>query len=180
MNSFLYDLAKAHQQHEGWYPGSYAYRNNNPGNIRGPGGAFINFPTYEEGFGALKNDLRAKIFGTAGSVQRYMKGSGKTYEELVFQDYVSIYAPSADHNNPVNYCNALCQTLSKYLLTPSTPLFIMAQLVREEIDSVAYPPAPKMSPEQRLATAENALRFANADRRNLLLRLIDRLKKLLS
>lgn len=66
--SFLHDLALAHQTHEGWFPGSMSYRNNNPGNLRGKDGAFQIFPSYQAGFTALQNDLQAKIEGRAPSV----------------------------------------------------------------------------------------------------------------
>ena len=174
--SFISDLARAHERHEGYFPGSQSYRNNNPGNIRGPGGPFIVFQTYEDGFAALIADLKAKIFGTAGSVRRFMQGTGKAYEELTFQDYVSIYAPSADHNDPVNYCNALCRTLALYYLKPETLLLVLAQLIRGEISRVPDPPPPPMSLEQRLASAQNALKWATPERASMLRRLIDRIK----
>lgn len=121
-----------------------------------------------------------KIFGEAGSVQRYMARSGKTYTNLFFLEYVAIYAPSADSNNPVAYCNALCRELAKYKLTPTTPLWIMAQLVRGEIQQVPDPPSPQMSTEQRIKAAENALRWADPVRASMLLRLIARLKKIMN
>lgn len=178
--NFLRDLALAHQKHEGYYYNTPAYRNNNPGNLRGIGGAFIHFATYEAGLAALMYDLKVKIFGTAGSVQRYMKGSGKKYEQLVFQDYVSIYAPSEDFNDPVNYCTKLCADLPKYNLKPDTPLSIMAQLVRGQITSAPDPPSPPIPLEARRKLAQNALRFANQFRRPILLRLIDRLNELIT
>ncbi len=180
MNTFLHDLALAHQQHEGYYPGSYAYRNNNPGNIRGVGGAFIHYPTYAAGFVALEGDLQVKIFGTAGSVLRYIAMTGKPYENLTMQDYVAIYAPSADHNNPIIYCDALCKTLARYKLAPGTPLSIMAQLVRGQLQQVPDPPAPEMTLTQRLNAAKNALRFVSPERATMLQRLIFRIQDLLA
>ncbi len=125
----LKDLALAHQQREGWLIGSRSYRANNPGNLRNLDGSFRVFPKYIDGFIALENDLRAKIFGVAGSIKRYIKGTGKTYDQLVFQEYVSIYAPSADHNDPIDYCAFLCDKLKKYNVRPSTKLSVLAQLV---------------------------------------------------
>lgn|SRR3990167_748793 len=178
--NFLYDLAKAHERHEGFYPGSIAYRQNNPGNLRGIGGKFRTFSTYSEGLAALKYDLKVKIFGTAQSVLRYMKGTEKKYEELTFQDYVSIYAPSADRNNPVSYCNALCKALGKYNVQPSTQLWILAQLIRGEITALPYPPPAALPLETRLKMAENALRWASPTRASMLRRLIDRIKDAIS
>lgn len=176
ISPFLRDLAKAHQQHEGWYPGSKSYRQNNPGNLRGPNGVFETFTTYEAGFGALCYDLQRKIFGEAGSILRYRNGTGKRYEELVFQEYVAIYAPSADNNNPVRYCEALCYNLARYNLTPDTPLSVMAQLVRGDITSVAAT-RPTIPMEVRYEMVKNALRWAEPGRRSMLLRLKERIER---
>lgn len=177
MNNFLRDLATAHKDHEGYFPGSLAYVNNNPGNIRDSrDGHFIHYDTYARGFLALEWDLQAKIFGVAGSIIRFMKGTGKTYEQLVMQDYVSVYAPSADHNDPVNYCTILCRDLAAYNIRPSTPLCVLAKLIRGEIDVVVDPPSPPMSLEQRLESARNALKFNPPfERASALRRLIERL-----
>jgi hypothetical protein len=179
MSSFLHDLALAHQKHEGYFKGSLSYRQNNPGNLRGTGGVFRTFKTYAEGFAALQYDLKLKIFGTAPSVQRFMKGTRKMYEELTMQDYVSIYAPSADRNNPIAYCDALCEDLKQYRIQPSSPLFMLARLIRGEIEHIPDPPSPTLNPEQRLKSAENALQWADETRASMLRRLIDRLKRLL-
>lgn len=180
MNRFLFDLAKAHQMHEGWYPGSKSYRNNNPGNLRHPlFGYFLSFATYDGGFAALEMDLKAKIFGTAGTVQRLLAGTKKTYAQLVMQDYVAIYAPFSDGNNPLAYADALCARLSSYRIHPGTPLSVLAQLIRQEIDAVPEPAAPTMSMQQRLAAAENALRFASPERASMIRRLIARLQRAL-
>ena len=178
MKNFINDLALAHQRHEGYYPNTIAYRRNNPGNLRGKDGHFIHFTTYGEGFAALKYDLSAKIFGTAGSIQRFIKASWRSYDQLVFQDYVSIYAPSADFNNPVRYCDALCRDLEKYNVQPSTPLKTLAQLVRGEIERV-HDPVPLMPHDKRLQSAKNALKWATPLREKMLLRLINRLERLL-
>lgn len=59
-------VATAIQNHEGYYPGSVSYRNNNPGNLKyagqpGATGAdargFAIFPDFATGFQALKNQL---------------------------------------------------------------------------------------------------------------------------
>ncbi len=178
MNTFLHDLAVAHQQHEGWYPGSKSYRNNNPGNLRGPLGVFITFPTYGVGLAALQGDLRAKISGVAPSVQRYMKNSGKSYSQLVMIDYVSIYAPSADFNSPVAYCDDLCRRLGQYNIQPSTPLSQLNELMNGTIDRI--PDTDYVMPIQfKIQAAENALRWATPMRARMLLRLIARLQQLI-
>lgn len=58
-------LASAIQTQEGYYPGSVAYRNNNPGNLvyagqagASPGvGGFASFPSYSLGYQALQNQI---------------------------------------------------------------------------------------------------------------------------
>lgn len=58
-------LAQAIQQQEGYYPGSLAYTNNNPGNLvyagqpgATPGaGGFAAFSSYESGYQALENQI---------------------------------------------------------------------------------------------------------------------------
>ena len=175
--SFLRDLALAHQMHEGWYPGSKSFRNNNPGNLRGAFGVFIHFPTYGVGLAALEGDLKAKISGVAPSIQRYMKNSGKSYSQLVMIDYVSIYAPSADFNSPVSYCDDLCNHLNQYNIKPSTPLSQLNDLIDGTIDRI--PDTDYIMPIQfKIQAAQNALRWATPMRARMLLRLIARLKQL--
>lgn len=58
-------IASAIQTQEGWYPGSVAYRNNNPGNLRYVGqpgasagaGGFADFDSYADGLSALKSQI---------------------------------------------------------------------------------------------------------------------------
>src|SRR3954452_9522821 len=113
MNHFLTDLALAHQKHEGWFPGSLSQRNNNPGNLRltlsqrqaykaVPGdGGFARFPSYQLGFQALMDDIKAKITGHSAHID-YSR-------HPTFLDYVKVYAPSDDGNDPSGYCQALCR-----------------------------------------------------------------------
>lgn len=66
----LSTIADTIQQVEGYYPGSLAYRNNNPGNIiytsyyasnfgATPGaGGFAAFPDYSTGYAALQNQIQ--------------------------------------------------------------------------------------------------------------------------
>jgi hypothetical protein len=66
-------IANAIQTQEGYYPGSLAYRNNNPGNLMfagqdgataGPGG-FAVFASYDAGYQALENQIN--LDATRGS-----------------------------------------------------------------------------------------------------------------
>ena len=96
-------LAKAIEKFEGNYAGSLAYRNNNPGNLRGaPTQAgrrdgFAYFRTYEDGFNALKSHIKNAALGNS----RYYD-YGITVEE-----YFNIYAPVSDDNQPNLYFNFL-------------------------------------------------------------------------
>ena len=62
----LDSIVAAIRQHEGFYPGSLSYRNNNPGNLRLAGqrgatpgdGGFARFPTYADGEAALAAQVR--------------------------------------------------------------------------------------------------------------------------
>lgn len=152
--SFLQDLASAHRDREGWYPGSLSQRNNNPGNLRlqpyqaalygavqGEGG-FARFPTPEVGFRALMDDLRAKITGHSTHID---------YEKIpkpTLQDYVNVFAPAEDHNDPTSYAQFLVKRLSKYNVRLDTPLSVLASLVNGDIAAVPQEPGstPPMPP----------------------------------
>ncbi|MBX4215379.1 hypothetical protein KW797_00290, partial [Candidatus Parcubacteria bacterium] len=177
MSQFLRHLALAHQHHEGYYKGSLAYRCNNPGNLRGPDGNFRVFNSYEAGLAALEADLMAKITGSAGSIHRFSAASGIPYEHLTFQDYVSIYAPTGDGNDPIGYADALCKDLAIYNVQPGTLLPVLALLARGQIQRAVdrtFPPS-QLSSEQRVKAVENALRFASPERASVLRRLLARL-----
>lgn len=98
-------LALAIQKKEGYFPGSLAYRNNNPGNLRyssiqdGRRDGFAYFDTYEKGLQALKNQIIAAAMGDS-----------KYYNpEMTLLDFFNKYAPSSDNNNPENYFNFVIQ-----------------------------------------------------------------------
>lgn len=98
-------LASAIQLEEGYYPGSRAYRNQNPGNLRyagqyGSTGAddagFAVFPDYHTGFDALINQLQL---------------DASRHPDWTVMDFVSHYAPSSDNNVPGQYA----RNISTYL-----------------------------------------------------------------
>jgi len=132
--NFLDRLALAHTRHEGFYPGSVSFRHSNPGNLRyrpyhkGYGGKpgahnFVIFPSYEIGFRALKDDIKAKICGNSAHID-YSKNP-------TFLDYIKVYAPSDDGNNPNGYCQSLIRQLPEWHLYPDMLLTDMAKLVLE-------------------------------------------------
>jgi hypothetical protein len=94
--------ADAIQVHEGWFPGSRSYRNNNPGNLRFVGqrlaigsdsSNFCIFKTYADGRATLEQMLINAATGKS-SVYR---------PEMSLLDFFNKYAPSADNNNPGAY-----------------------------------------------------------------------------
>jgi hypothetical protein len=154
VSDFLKDLALGHQAHEGWYPGSRSYRNNNPGNLRAgkpsDEGGFTVYATYEKGLAALESDLTAKICGRS----RHINYS----DNPTFLTYVKVYAPSDDGNDPKGYCQQLCRALSRYNVQPNTPLSKLCQIVNGEIAQVPETSKPTIvSPEARKKGLERRL-----------------------
>jgi hypothetical protein len=59
-------LANAIKQFEGWYPGSRAYKNNNPGNLKDADGRLVPEKDWADDWGAYKLDDKSfYVFGTA-------------------------------------------------------------------------------------------------------------------
>jgi hypothetical protein len=91
------------------YEGSFAWLNNNPGNITGlPGGPdfgqypgkfnwhnFLIFPTWDAGFNAIARLMRSP-----------------SYVDLSILDGFKKYAPASDGNDPAAYANAVAAALS--------------------------------------------------------------------
>jgi len=95
------EFCLAIQQYEGWYPGSTAYRNNNPGNIRSVAGGFLVFKTYNEGFAYLKD-----------YVTRACTGKHKAYQPTYsITQFFQTYSPTADSNNPEKYAQWVADKL---------------------------------------------------------------------
>jgi hypothetical protein len=88
------------------FPGSYAWLNNNPGNITGvPGGPdfgqypdkfnwhnFLIFPTWEAGFNAIAAYLRTP-----------------RYANLPITQAMEVYAPASDGNDPARYAREVAE-----------------------------------------------------------------------
>jgi hypothetical protein len=96
-------IASTIQQVEGYYPGSLAYTNNNPGNLiyvgqtgATPGaGGFAAFPSYDAGYQALLNQI-----------QNYAN-RGLTIDQMM-----NLYAPAGQgSNNPTAYANTIASAL---------------------------------------------------------------------
>lgn len=106
--------AKAIQKHEGYFPGSRSYRNNNPGNLRYTSytnslGAnkgqddnrFVIYKTFDIGFGALKQFITD---AANGELRAYRP-------EMTLVEFYSVYAPSGDGNYPLGYATAVAKDL---------------------------------------------------------------------
>jgi hypothetical protein len=114
VTSGIQTIAQTIQTVEGYYPGSLAYKNNNPGNLIfvGQAGAtqgppmtgtpyfYAAFPSYDDGYNALLNQIQ--IYGTQG---------------LTINQMMNKYAPATDPNgnptgnNPNSYANSIASAL---------------------------------------------------------------------
>jgi hypothetical protein len=103
-------IAATIQQMEGYYPGTPAYTNNNPGNLmyvgqagatKSPTSSFAVFPDYDSGYQALLSQI-----------QNYANRG------LTIQQMMNIYAPATDNNgnpipgnNPTLYATTIANAL---------------------------------------------------------------------
>lgn len=114
-NSGLGDIANVAstiQRIEGYYPGSLAYRNNNPGNMRwatpilGATGVdssgFLIFPDYQTGYAALQHQIT--LDASRG---------------LTIDQFTAKYAPKEDSNDPKSYARQIASAAG---LSPGDPL----------------------------------------------------------
>lgn len=112
--STVQTIAGTIQNVEGYYPGSLAYSNNNPGNLiyagqagATPGaGGFARFATYQDGLGALNNQIQ--LYAGRG---------------LTIQQMMNVYAPASDGNNPGAYAVQVAGALG---VSPDTSLTDLA------------------------------------------------------
>jgi len=76
-------------------------RKNNPGDLK-RGGNIATFPTPQEGYAALMNDLQTKISG---------KSKTGLTPDSTLADFSNKYAPSSDNNDPAQYTANLANQL---------------------------------------------------------------------
>lgn len=107
-------LTYAMAEHEGWKvlgspgapSGSRAFRNHNPGNLRasplavGQAGGFAVFRTDDDGFAAMRLDIRQKA---RGNTSTGLNGNS-TLAQLI-----AVWAPASDGNSPSAYLAHVCQ-----------------------------------------------------------------------
>jgi len=96
-------LMTAQTQLEGFYPGSKSYRTNNPGNV---------YPSNNKGgFATLEQGIKAQwdyILGpTFAGTSKYYKSNMSLYQ------YLSVYAPYSDGNNPAAYAMFIINYFNK-------------------------------------------------------------------
>jgi hypothetical protein len=107
-------IASTIQQVEGYYPGSLAYQNNNPGNLvyvgqagATPGaGGFAKFGSYDDGLQALDNQIQ--LYAARG---------------MTISQMMNTYAPASAGNNPTAYANQIAGALG---VDPNTSLLDLA------------------------------------------------------
>lgn len=99
-------FAEAIKTHEGFYPGSRSFRNNNPGNLKYAAQAkatgrdaagFAIFASYVDGWEALRNQIMLCINGK----------SRIYFPTMTITQFFQSYAPSSDNNNPLQYAQAV-------------------------------------------------------------------------
>jgi hypothetical protein len=113
-------LAAAIQTHEGYYPGSVAWSNNNPGNLVYVGqqgatagaGGFAKFASYSDGLNALQNQI------TLDAV-RGTDAAGRPISTVA--DLISSWAPASDPRNDTAAYIAAVSSSTGY--DPSAPLW---------------------------------------------------------
>lgn len=107
-------IAEAIARMEGYFqPGSLAQRNNNPGNLRSWGsrpivGGYAKFETPEEGWAALKQQIRRNI-DRGLNLLEFFSGKPGVYAG---------YSPAADRNDPVNYARFVARQAGIDVTTP--------------------------------------------------------------
>lgn len=87
-----------------------AQKNNNPGNLRGGDGLFRQFPSQQEGWDALDQDLLTKVSG---------KSKTGLNASSSLRDFAAKYAPASDKNDPEAYATGLAGHLG---ISPDTSL----------------------------------------------------------
>lgn len=98
------------------YGNTPAIKNFNPGNItdtafggqKAPGEKFTTFDTPQEGFKALKQ-----------KIENIQQGKSKMYDpNKSLLEYIKVYAPASDNNNPESYANNIANDLGIQTNTP--------------------------------------------------------------
>lgn len=130
--SFIEKWAKCIQTYEGFAPGTRAFNNSNPGNMRcvpimnryavgkDPQG-FCRFSNYTIGFKALCEKLRLDASGeseTYNAMAKQLFGLDSAADCTMYQ-FFQIYAPTGDDNNPKLYSDFVTKNMG---ISPNTKI----------------------------------------------------------
>ncbi|MGH9770095.1 MAG: hypothetical protein ACRD4Q_00095 [Candidatus Acidiferrales bacterium] len=107
-------IADAIMRFEGWEPGSRSYRNRNPGNLRLQSPEFARdsdgynvFPSFGQGYEELVRELHEEV---AGQNHAGINANSSLLELF------SVYAPTADQNQPQRYASFVADWLCRVYL----------------------------------------------------------------
>lgn len=128
--SAVVSIANAIQTQEGYYPGSLAYANNNPGNlvyVGQPGavpgtGGFAKFDTYQDGYAALQNQINLDV--TRGTD---VNGNPTT----TVAQLITSWAPPSQNNTASYIANVSAATG----FDPNAPLSSLSSGVSSDLSS---------------------------------------------
>ena len=139
------EWALAIQEMEGYRPGTIAYRNLNPGNLKwskfqaGQRNGFAFFNSYSDGLNALIFDISQKALGRTS----LLKPTDTIYK------FCQVYAPSSDGNYPLRYAEFIASKLN--LSIYSTLNQIISEDAVQKILFVVSDFLPLREPQIRLA-----------------------------
>jgi hypothetical protein len=115
----LQTFCLAIKEHEGWYPGSRSYRNNNPGNAKFSTVGYLKIyqPVKEEKdgpFAVFKDYATGYLY-----LQNLVKHKVKKNPTWDFYDFFAVYAPDEDSNNSRQYAEVVAKRCN---VSPTTKL----------------------------------------------------------
>lgn len=99
-------------------------RKNNPGDLK-QNGNVATFPTPQEGYTSLLNDLQSKISG---------KSKTGLNGDSTLEQFSSVYAPSSDNNDVGSYTAKLANQLG---IAPNTPIKTLEPKIGKFADAIA-------------------------------------------
>jgi hypothetical protein len=106
----LEDFCLQIRNFEGWFPTSRSFKNNNPGNCR------YSTVGYDASYlPVLKDSKGFAVFKDYASGWRYLKNLVKLrislHPDWTILDFLKVYAPSSDGNDPTHYAAVVAQKL---------------------------------------------------------------------
>lgn len=104
-------FCQAVKEHEGWYPGSRAFRNHNPGNFRCSSlmtelGAI----RCDDNFSVFKND-EAGWKALVQFITLACENQLRAYKDKTIYGFFEVYAPSGDNNTPRRYAEIVAKAV---------------------------------------------------------------------